>query len=41
MLFGLVDAPTTFQAYINKALIKILDVFVTAYFDNIMIYSET
>ena len=41
MPFGLVNAPATFQAYINIALIEILDVFATAYLDNIMIYSET
>ena len=41
MLFGLVKAPATFQTYINKALIEILDVFDTAYLDDIMIYSET
>ena len=41
MLFSLVNAPATFQAYINRALIEILDIFATAYLDNIMIYSET
>lgn len=41
MLFGLVNAPATFQAYINRTLMRILDVFATAYFDNIIIYSKT
>ena len=41
MPFGLVNAPATFQTYINRVLIGILDVFTTAYFDDIMIYSET
>ena len=41
MLFGLVNAPAIFQTYINRALMGILDVFATAYFDNIMIYSKT
>ena len=41
MLFGLVNAPAMFQAYINRALRGILDVFATAYLNNIMIYSKT
>ena len=40
MLFGLVNALAMFQAYINKALMKILDMFATAYLDDIIIYSE-
>ena len=40
MPFGLVNAPATFQAYINRVLMRILDVFATAYLDNIMIYSK-
>ena len=41
MPFGLVNAPAMFQPYINRALMGILDVFATAYLDNIMIYFET
>ena len=41
MPFGLVNALAIFQAYINRALMGILDVFATVYLDNIMIYSET
>ena len=41
MPFGLVNASAMFQAYINRALMGILDVFATAYLDNIIIYSET
>ena len=39
--FSLVNALVTFQAYINRALMEILDVFATAYLDSIIIYSET
>ena len=39
--FGLINAPATFQSYINNVLQKYLDVFVTVYIDNILIYSET
>ena len=41
MPFGLVNAPVMFQAYINRALMRILNMFTTGYLDNIMIYSET
>ena len=40
MLFGLTNAPSTFQAYINDALRPFLDRFCTAYLDNILIFSE-
>ena len=40
MPFSLVNAPAMFQAYINRALMEILNVFATAYLDDIMIYSE-
>jgi hypothetical protein len=39
MSFGLANASAIFQAYINKALIGLIDVSCVAYFDNIFIYS--
>lgn len=38
--FGLVNVPAAFQAYINLALRKYLDVFVIAYLDDLVIYSK-
>ena len=40
MPFRLTNAPATFQSYINNVLREYLDVFVTVYIDNILIYSE-
>ena len=40
MPFGLMNAPATFQALINTTLCKYLDIFVTAYLDDILIYTE-
>jgi hypothetical protein len=40
MPFRLCNAPGTFQIYINKALRQYLDDFCTAYFDDILIYSD-
>ena len=38
--FGLSNAPTGFQGYINKILAEKLDVFVVIYLDNILIYTK-
>jgi hypothetical protein len=40
MPFGLTNAPTSFQHFINDVLWPYLDVFVTAYLDDILIYSD-
>jgi Reverse transcriptase (RNA-dependent DNA polymerase) len=40
ILFGLSNAPATFQARINKVLHPYLDVFCTAYIDDILVYSD-
>ena len=40
MLFGLSNAPATFQGYINKILAKKLDIFIIVYLNNILIYTE-
>ena len=39
--FRLMNAPVAFQAYINLALCEYMDQFVVAYFDNIVVYSDT
>ena len=39
MPFGLCNAPGTFQGYINESLREFLDVFCTAYLDDVLIYS--
>jgi hypothetical protein len=38
--FGLANAPSTFQQYINWVLRKEVDGFCSAYIDNILIYSN-
>ena len=38
--FGLSNAPATFQAYINQALIGLVDVIYVVYLDDILIFSE-
>ena len=40
MLFGLFNVPATFQAYINKVLTDMIDVFCVVYFDDILIYNS-
>ena len=41
MPFGLSNAPATWQAEINRILRPYLDIFCTAYMDDILIYSDT
>lgn len=41
MPFGLCNAPGTFQSYINEAVREYLDLFCTAYIDDILVYSES
>ena len=38
MLFRLINASIIFQAYINKALLGLLDEFYIVYLDNILIF---
>ena len=40
ILFGLSNAPTSFQGYINKILAEKLDIFIIVYLDDILIYTE-
>jgi hypothetical protein len=39
--FGLTNAPSTFQAYINHALRDLLDRVCIVYIDNILVFSQT
>ena len=39
MPFKLANAPATFQAYINRALIGLIDITYMVYLDNILIFS--
>lgn len=41
MPFGLCNAPSTFQAFINDVLREYLDIFCSAYLDDILIYSNS
>ena len=41
MLFGLANGPCSFQNYINNVLHRMLNVFCTAYIDDILIYSNS
>jgi hypothetical protein len=38
--FGLTNAPTSFQRWMNEILGKYLDIFCIAYLDHILIYSD-
>ncbi len=40
MLFGLSNAPASFQGYINMIFTKKLDIFVIVYLDDILIHGE-
>ena len=40
MPFGLSNAPASFQGYINKILVKKLDIFVIVYLNDILIYTK-
>ena len=40
MLFGLTNAPASFQRYINKILAEKLDIFIIVYLDDILIYTD-
>jgi hypothetical protein len=40
MPFGLMNTPTSFQHFINDVLQPYLDIFITAYLDDILIYSD-
>ena len=40
LLFGLTNGPAIYQRYINDVLFEYLDVFYTAYLDDILIYSK-
>ncbi len=41
MLFGLINAPTTFQGYINKVQVEKIDICMIVYFHDILIYIES
>ena len=40
MPYGLTNAPATFQSYINKTLHPYLDIFCTAYIDDVLVFSD-
>ena len=40
MPFSLTNVPASFEGYINKILIKTLDIFIIVYLDDILIYTK-
>ena len=40
MSFGLTNAPASFQQFINKVLGEYLDIYMIAYLNNILIFSD-
>jgi hypothetical protein len=40
MLFSLINAPSLFQHFVNNTLHPYLDIFCTAYINDILIYSD-
>lgn len=40
MPFGLFNASTSFEKYINKILTEKLDIFIIIYLDNVLIYTK-
>jgi hypothetical protein len=40
MPFRLTNTPATFQAYVNRALAGLIDVYLVVYLDNILIFSK-
>ena len=41
MAFGLSNAPATFQSYINRALVGLVDICCVVYLDDILIFSDS
>jgi hypothetical protein len=41
MPFGLTNAPAQFQAYINKALVGLVNITYIVYLDNVLIFLDT
>jgi hypothetical protein len=41
MPFGLTNAPAQFQAYINEALVGLVNVTCIVYLDDVLVFSET
>ena len=41
MPFGLLNAPATFQSYINRALVSLVDICCVVYLDDILVFSDS